>query len=167
MDEIDIRYSELSEKKYLIEWLSDSKIGKWYPPTNEKELNIFAENWIGFSKFKASLTAVLSNEVCGIGSLFLMPYRKVAHHCMFYMVVDPSQTKNGIGTSLLKNVLNLAENYFRLESIIAEVFEGSPLIGLLEKFDFEIFAKQKNFVKENGVNHSRILYQHFFRKKTL
>lgn len=162
MQELEIRYSNSQDGKHLLGWLKRPDINKWYPPKGKKEINDFASNWIGFSRFNASLTAIYKNEIYGIGTLFLMPYKKVAHHCMFYMIVNPEHFRKKIGTSLLKNLLNLAENYFHFESIVAEVFENSPIIGLLENYDFEKFASQNDYVKDDNEYKSRILYQHFF-----
>jgi hypothetical protein len=162
MKELDIRYSEVSDGQHLIKWLMDEEVRKWYPPTTEKEVVDFSNNWIGFSRFKASLTAIYQNEICGIGTLFLMPYKKVAHQAMVYMAFNPLINKEEIREDLLKNLINLAQNYFKLEFVVAEVFEGSMLIELFEQMHFECFAKQKNFVKDEGIYRSRILYQQIF-----
>jgi putative acetyltransferase len=94
---------------------------------------------------------------CGVGTLFLMPYRKVAHHCLFKLVVDPKFQGKGIGTSLLKNLKHLAKNYFHLELIHIEVFEGNPILRLLMQNGFHEFSRQEKFVKDNGVYLSRVL----------
>lgn len=158
MAELDIRYSELYDKKYLEEWVPNEI--RWYP-VGEKLLGNFINNWIGFSRYKASLTAILNQEVCGIATLFLMPYKKVSHQCMFYMIVKKEMRKKGIGRSLLKNVLNLAGKYFLLESVYVEIFENCALEPLLQEFDFKKFLYQKNYVKEKGRYYSRSLYQKF------
>lgn len=161
MEELDIRYSEFEDGKHLLNWLSDETICKWYPPTGEKEVKIFADNWIGFAKYKSSLTALFNGQICAIGTLFLMPYKKVAHQCMLYLIVDPAFSGRKIGDSLLKNMLNLAKNYFHLEVVVVEVFEGSLLINLLEKYNFELFAVQKDFVKVDSKFINKRLYQYF------
>lgn len=160
--EHDIRYTDFYDLGHLTQWLSNPEILQWYPMSIGKEVEEAAKNWIGFSKYKCSLTATVKNEVCGIATLYLMPYRKVSHHCMFYMIVDSKWQRQGIGTSLLRNLMNLAGNYFSLESIHTEVFEGSPIIPLLEKLKFESFAKLEHFAKVDGKYLSRILYEHVF-----
>ena len=54
-----------------------------------------------------------------------MPYKKVAHHCLFKIVVDPKHQRKGIGRALLKNLKHLAKTYFHLELMHIEVFEGA------------------------------------------
>ncbi|KPK33548.1 MAG: hypothetical protein AMS24_00715 [Chlamydiae bacterium SM23_39] len=161
MEELDIRYSFLSDGQYLRKWLKNEEDMRWYPVTDIKEMEDMAANWIGFSKFRASLTSVLKNEVCGIGTLFLMPYKKVAHQCMFYMIVGQEFRRRGIGSSLLKNIINLAKNYFHLESIYAEIFEKAPIIRLIEKLEFVPIVYQDKYVKQNGEYVGRVLYQKF------
>jgi len=157
----DIRFSSLDDLKSMQEWFSQPEDCDPYP-FGFKEKEEALRNWIGFSKFKASLTGVIKEVPCAIGTLFLMPYKKVAHHCFFYLVVAPEHRKKGIGTSMLRNLLNLAKTRFRLESVHVEVYEPSALLSVLKKLDFEVFAEQENFVKINQEGHSRILLEHFF-----
>jgi putative acetyltransferase len=97
-----------------------------------------------------------------VGTLFLMPYKKVAHHCSFYLMVDPEHRRKGIGTSMVRNLLHLAKTRFRLESVHAEVFEPSVLQPLLQKLGFEVFAQQEGYVKLENCLRSRVLLEHFF-----
>ncbi len=162
----DIRYSNFNDEEYLIKWLSNEDVLKWFPMSGEKEIIESSKNWIGFSKFKSSLTATLYNHPCGIGTLFLMPYIKMAHLAMFYIVVDPKHQNKGIGNSILKNLVNLAEKYFHLEGVYCEIFEGCELISLLKKFNFNECVYQEKFVKqEDGKYLSRMIFELFFKDK--
>lgn len=157
----DIRYSEMEDLTYLQQWFESPTACDDYPfGPHEKEEAL--KNWIGFSKFKASLTGLVENRPCAIGTLFLMPYRKVAHHCSFYLIVDPEHRKKGIGTDMIRNLLHLAKNRFRLESVHAEIFEPSPILSLLQKQQFELFARQENFIKIHGHGRARLCLEHFF-----
>ncbi|HEY2811624.1 MAG TPA: GNAT family protein [Rhabdochlamydiaceae bacterium] len=157
---LDIRYSTLADAPVLRQWLQIPQVQHWFPVAEDKEIEDAVQCWIGFSRYSSSLTATFDKgqTLCGIGTLFLMPYRKVAHHCLFKMVVDPQYQRRGVGASLLKNLKHLAKNYFHLESMHIEVFEGNPFIRLLEKNDFHEYARQEKFVKEGDVYLSRILY---------
>ncbi len=159
--DFDIRYSiqsDLSflEKCFSIEGASDNF------PFGVEEKDEALKNWIGFSKYKASLTGTIQDQPCALATLFLMPYKKVAHHSSFYLIVDPEHRRKGIGTAMIRNILHLAKNRFRLESIHAETYEPSAILPLLEKLGFTVFARQENFVHINGCTRSRILMEHFF-----
>jgi RimJ/RimL family protein N-acetyltransferase len=155
----DLRYSQPSDLDYLKRWLSSDEMLHWFPMQETKEMEDAAQCWIGYARFSASLTATLDGVPCGIGTLFLMPYRKVAHHCQFKIIVDPQYQKKGIGASLLKNLKHLAKNYFHLEKMHIEIFEGNPILSLLKKYGFREYARQQRFVKENGNYLARILLE--------
>jgi RimJ/RimL family protein N-acetyltransferase len=158
---LDMRYTYVIDTPYLRDWLHHPEVQKWFPVSEEREIEDAIQCWIGFSRYSSSLTATLNGTPCGIGTLFLMPYRKVAHHCLFKLVVDPKHQRKGIGSSLLKNLKHLAKNYFHLDLIHIEVFEGNPLIRLLQKFDFHEFARQEDFVKDQDGYKSRVLFESF------
>lgn len=165
MKELDIRYSNQNDLGFLEMSLKDPENIKWFPFGTKKEIEEGVRNWIAFSKYRASLTGVINNEVCSIGTLFLMPYRKLAHLAMFYLLVDKNHRKKGIGSDMIKNLINLAQKYFKLESIYAEVYEGCPIISLLNKFNFEQFAYQPGYIKENNDKYlARILYGIWFSR---
>ena len=159
--DFDIRYSHLSDAPALRQWLSTPEVQRWFPVGTEKELEDAVQCWIGFSRYSSSLTATLDKgeTIAGVGTLFLMPYRKVSHHCLFKMVVDPAFQHKGIGTGLLKNLKHLAKTYFHLEAMHIEVFQDNPFVHLLEKQDFYSFARQEKFVKDGDNYYARILYQ--------
>jgi RimJ/RimL family protein N-acetyltransferase len=157
----DIRYTYVSDMPYLRDWLNHPDTLHWFPMDQEKEIEDAVQCWIGFSRYSSSLTATMDGVPCAIGTLFLMPYQKVTHHCLFKMIVDPKYQRKGIGSSLLKNLKHLAKQYFRLELMHIEVFEGNPIVHLLHQSDFHKFARQERYVKENGKYLARILYQSY------
>lgn len=158
----DIRFSTLEDLSSLQEWFQDPKASDDFP-FGEKEKEDALKNWIGFSKFKASLTGMVDEVPCAIGTLFLMPYRKVAHHCSFYLIVDPKHRKKGIGTSMVRNLLNLAKTRFKLEAIHLEVYEPSPIFGILVKEGFKEIVRQEDFVKIDGGFRPRVILEHGLR----
>jgi len=156
--DFDIRFSTLDDLPYLKKWLKAEL--HWYPPSDDEELENFAGIWLSFAKYNASLTAVFKNRPIGIGTLFLMPYRKVAHQCMFQLIVDPENQRKGVGQALVKNLKHLAKNRFRLDLMHVEILDESPLIQLLKAQGFTEFARQEKYVKENGVYFPRILMEY-------
>lgn len=161
LTDFDIRFSEEKDLSSLKKWFSYEGACDDFP-FGFDEMDMSLKNWIGFSKFRASLTGMLGNEVCAIGTLFLMPYRKVAHQCSFFLIVDPEHRRKGIGTSMVRNLMHLAKTRFRLESLYAELYDPCSLFSILQRLDFEVFARQENFVRINGCGRARILLEHFF-----
>jgi RimJ/RimL family protein N-acetyltransferase len=162
MEKLEIRYSQLEDYKYLLKWLKNYENNQFFIFSKEDEIEISCKNWIGFSRYRASLTGIMDNEVVAIGTLFLMPYRKLAHEAMIYLIVDDKHRNKGIGSDMLKNLIHLAKNYFNLESVFAEVIEGSKIESLFRKKDFEKFAYQNDYVKDENGYRARILYGLWF-----
>ena len=164
MKDLDIRYTSMKDLKQLLEWVKKPENSKWFPFTTKNEIESSAKNWIAFSKYRASLTGSLNNEIVAIGTLFLMPYKKLAHEAMFYLIVDEKHRREGIGQDMLKNLINLAQNHFKLETVFAEVYAGCPIIGLLKKMKFEKSATQEKYVKEGPNKYlDRLLFDIWFK----
>jgi len=156
----DIRYSNQGDLPYLQRWIKDPEVQRWYPMSTEKDYETMTKNWIGFAKYAASITAIYKNEPVGIATLFLMPYRKLIHQCILNFIVDPKWSRHGIGTSLLRNSAHLAKDYFRLEKMHIEVYEGCPAIPLLIRMGYRELFRQEKFIKEeDGKYLSRIIYE--------
>ncbi len=154
----DIRFSEERDLDFLTRYFADPAACDDFPFSPDEAADVL-KNWIGFSKFKASLTGLINDEPCAIATLFLMPYRKVAHHASFFVAVDPAHRNQGIGTSMIRNIMNLAKNRFRLESVNVEIYEPSLLLPIVEKLGFLPFAKQPDFVRMENVHRPRILLE--------
>jgi RimJ/RimL family protein N-acetyltransferase len=161
-DNFDIRYTVSDDLSVLQDWFSDPQERVPFPFETDGEMNEVLKNWVGFSRYKAGLTGILDQVPCAMGTLLLMPYRKVAHQCAFYLIVGPAFRRRGFGGSMIRNLLHLAATRFSLESVYAEVYEPNPLVRLLEVHQFKIVTRQENFVKINGRGHTRILMEHFF-----
>jgi hypothetical protein len=156
--EHDIRWSEPEDINYMNLWFSSSESCDPFPFGPEEKVDAL-KNWIGFSRFKSSLTVTVDQVPCAIGTLFLMPYKKVAHQCSFYLIVDPNKRNRGLGSSLVKNLLHLAKTYFHLESVHCELIEPSLLLSILQKQGFEMFVRQEGYAEIRGEIRARLLLE--------
>jgi ribosomal protein S18 acetylase RimI-like enzyme len=156
MQDIDIRYTFVTDITYLRQWINQPEILKWFPVATEKEVEDAIQCWIGFCRWSCSLTATINHTPCAIGTLFLMPYKKVAHQALFKVVVDPKWQKHGVGESLIKNLKHLAKNYFNLDLLAIEIMEGNPILSLLKKQGFEEIFRQENYFKSERGSLTRI-----------
>lgn len=147
---LELRYTILEDAVPLKEWLLDPEILPAFPMADLPEIEDSVKHWIGFSKYKSSLTATLNGKACGIATLCLMPYRKLAHQCLLSIIVSPKETGKGIGTILINNLLHLAKEYFGIQVIYLEVYDGNRAVSLYHRFGFREIGYQKHFMKENG-----------------
>ncbi|MFY7842581.1 MAG: GNAT family N-acetyltransferase [Rhabdochlamydiaceae bacterium] len=141
----DIRFSKEEDLIHLRRWLSSPEIERFFPYEDSKEREQASLSWIGFSRYKASLTALVNEVPCGIATLFLMPYKKVSHHALTQIVIDPFYQRKGIGRSLLRNIKHLAKSRFCLDFIDIEVMASNPIIALLHQEGFKEVFRQADF----------------------
>lgn len=157
--DFDIRYTNLKDTNFLHGWLSGSEMMHWFPPSDEQELENFIRVWMSFARYSSSITAIYKGTPIGMATLFLTPFRKVSHHCMTLIIVDPKYQRQGVGKALLKNLKHLAKNYFHLELIHMEVFENNPALPLLEEMGFKQIAFHEAYVKEGDRYYARLVME--------
>lgn len=161
-DDLEIRYTDLSDGKYLKEWLLDPRIARWFPMDDVAEIDDAVMRWVGLSRYKCSLTAVKNGVVCGLATLYLQPYRKLAHQCELGIVVADNYRGQGIGTQLLKNLAHLAKENFRIELLHLQVYSENPAIHLYERMGFKEFGRQEKWIKErDGSYTGRVFMEKF------
>jgi hypothetical protein len=72
---LELRYTIFEDAEHLKEWLLEPGILRGFPMQDPPEIDDSVKHWIGFSKYKSSLTATLDGKPVGIATLCLMPYR--------------------------------------------------------------------------------------------
>lgn len=167
IDGFDIRYTEPSDGKYLKEWLLDPTVGRWFPMADELEVEDATGRWVGFCRYKCSLTATINGIPVGLATLYLQPYKKIAHQCEFGIIVAGEHRGNGIGSALIKNLMHLAKTQFNIELLHLQVYEGNPATRLYEKFDFKSFGVQTHWIKEKDADGNPFYVGRRFMEKYL
>lgn len=158
---LEIRFTELSDGKYLREWLQEKEILRWFPMADEPEIEDSVQRWIGFARYKCSLTAVLNGIPCGLATLYLQPYKKLAHQCEFGIIVGKGYRNLGIGEQLIKNLMHLAKEHFRIELLQLQVYSDNPAINLYRRMGFREFGRQSHWIKDNGEYVGRVFMERF------
>lgn len=148
LEGLDVRYSDLSDGKYLKQWLLDPTVARWFPMFDDIEIDDAVARWIGFSRYKCSLTATKDGVPCGISTLYLQPYRKLAHQCEFGIIVAPDMRGKGVGTFLINNLIHLAKENFHIELLHLQVYAENPAIHLYRRMGFREFGRQTHWIKE-------------------
>lgn len=159
---IDIRYSDLADGRYLKEWLQDPSVGRWFPIYDAAEVDDAVQRWIGFSRYKCSLTAEKDGKPCGLATLYLQPYRKLAHQCEFGIIVGHGYRGQGIGAELLRNLMHLAKDKFKIELLHLQVNSENPAMNLYTRMGFVEFGRQTHWSKEiDGTYTGRVFMEKF------
>lgn len=145
---VSIRFTDLSDGKYLKEWLHEPGVLKWFPMFDEVEIDDAVQRWVGFSRYRCSLTATIDGLPKGIATLYLQPYRKLAHQCEFGIIVAKEVRGKGIGALLIEHLERLAKETFKIELIHLQVYEKNPAKRLYERLGYKEFGYQAEWIKE-------------------
>jgi putative acetyltransferase len=156
---VTIRFGEESDQKYLVEWLLQPGVLEGFPLSDLREVEDAARIWMSYSKIKGVLTALWDGVPCGVANLYIQPYKKLSHQCLFAIIVDEKYRGKGIGKLLLEELMKLAKESFGIELLHLEVYEHNPAIRLYERMGFRQYGIHKRFLKDNGRYLSKILMQ--------
>lgn len=156
---LELRYTVNDDSTFLQQWLEEPGILKGFPMAEPLEIADSVKHWIGFSRYKSSLTATIKDKPCGIATLCLMPYKKLIHQCLLSIIVSEEARGKGVGTVLMNNLIHLAKNYFNIEVLYLEVYEGNRAISLYRRFGFTEVGFQKYFMKEQGKYIGKIIME--------
>lgn len=158
---LEVRYTVPEDGKYLKEWLMDPSVMFWFPMADEVEIDDAVMRWIAFHRYKCSLTVVKDNIPCGIATLYLQPYRRLAHQCEFGIIVGTAYRNQGIGSYLMNSIMHLAKEKFKIELLHLQVYDGNPAINLYKRFGFSEFGRQNGWVKEEGKFGGRVFMERY------
>jgi RimJ/RimL family protein N-acetyltransferase len=159
---LDFRYTEISDGKYLKEWLLDPSVRRWFPMADEIEIDDAVNRWVGFSRYKCSLTATMDGTPCGICTLYLQPYKKLAHQCEFGIIIGQGHRDKGVGSQLLNNLIHLAKVQFHIELLHLQVYAENPAKRLYERFGFVEFGRQNEWIKEDDGSYTGRIFMEKF-----
>lgn len=156
---IRIRYTEPGDAKFLKEWLLQPSVGRWFPMSDQLEVEDAVNRWISFCRYKCSLTALYEDQPCGLVTLYLQPYRKLAHQTEFGIIVGDQYRGQGVGSELMTSAMQLAKENFKIELLHLTVYAENPAIRLYKRFGFQEFGRQTHWIKDQGVYYARIFME--------
>jgi putative acetyltransferase len=149
------------DQPHLVKWLMEPGILRWFPMINEREVEDASRVWISYCKLNAGLCAELDGVPCGLANLYLNPYKKLRHQCLFSIIVADGFRGKGVGTILLENLKRHAKDTFQIELLHLEAYEGNPAIRLYQRAGFVEYGRHPDFLKENGHYQAKIFMQQF------
>lgn len=147
---LTFRLTQMEDAPLLTLWLMEPEILCWFPMIDAKEVEDAVRIWIGYSRLEAGLTAEWEGEPCGMANLYIQPYKKLRHTCLFSVIVRHDMRGKGIGKALLEHLMEHAKNRFHIEILHLEVYENNPAKRLYTRLGFKEFGRQAHFIKENG-----------------
>ena len=128
---------------------------------DEVEIDDAVMRWIAFYRYKCSLTIMKDGVPCGIATLYLQPYRKLAHQCEFGIIIGEHYRNKGIGSYLMSSIMHLAKDKFMIELLHLQVYENNPAINLYNRFGFKEFGRQNCGLKKKSAMPAAFLWKDF------
>lgn len=100
---------------------------------------------------RRQLVACIDEKVVGHLVLDVMENPRRSHVATFGISIASGFQTRGVGSALMREMVNLCDNWLRVERIELTVFVDNPAgIGLYRKFGFEIEGTGKNYALRNG-----------------
>jgi len=159
MIKLNVRETTLEDAAPLKIWLSDSYVLRFFPMFDEREIDDAVRVWIHYSKIGAGLTIECDGIACGMANLYIQPFKKLAHQCLFSVIVADGYRGKGVGRTLLEALKKHAKEKFQIEILHLEVYAGNPAIHLYRKVGFHEFGCQNHFIKDQGEYIGKIFMQ--------
>lgn len=97
------------------------------------------------------LVASLDDKVVGHLALDVMENPRRSHVATFGISVSAEVQGRGAGSALMREMINLCDNWLRIERIELTVFaDNAPAIALYRKYGFEVEGTGKRFALRDG-----------------
>ncbi|HKQ80076.1 MAG TPA: GNAT family N-acetyltransferase [Blastocatellia bacterium] len=97
------------------------------------------------------LVAVIDGEVVGTIGLHTSPRPRIKHRGEIGMMVRDDWQGKGVGSAMMRAVVDLADKWLNLTRIELTVYtDNEPAIALYRKFGFEIEGTHRKFAFRDG-----------------
>ena len=97
------------------------------------------------------LVACIDENIVGDLALHVEPSPRRSHVATFGISVAAHAQGRGVGSALMREMINLCDNWMRVERIELTVFADNPAaLALYRKFGFEIEGTGRKFALRNG-----------------
>lgn len=143
----EVRVSTLDDIPYLSSWLNDPSVLRWFPMIDAREVEDSVRIWTGYIRLKSALTICLDARAVGMANLYISPFKKLSHQCLFSIMIDESLRGQGFGTMLMEHLIEFAKKEHKIEILHLEVYDKNPAIGLYKKMGFKEYGRHPKFIK--------------------
>lgn len=100
---------------------------------------------------RRQLVGCIDDVVVGHLALTVEQNPRRSHVATFGMSVHPAYRNRGVASALMAEMVNLCDNWLRIERIELTVFaDNAPALAVYRKFGFELEGTGKRFALRNG-----------------
>ena len=151
MNEIVVRHAEAEDAQALqqIHMMSEVIYNTLQIP--HPSLAMWRERLGAPQPGRRQLVACMDGEVIGHLALTVEQNPRRSHVATFGISVAADMQGRGVGRRLMSEMINLCDNWLRIERIELTVFADNPAaVALYKNFGFEIEGTGKKFALRNG-----------------
>lgn len=161
-EEVVIRYTVPEDGPFLKKWLMEPGILRWFPMSNESEIDDAVNRWIWYYRYRSCITAEINGRPVGIATFYPQPYQKIKHQSELSIIVDPEFRNRKIGEKLMKHLFHLAKTHFNITLMHLQVYDGNPAYSFYKRLGFIEFGRQSHWIiEEDGTPRGRIFMERF------
>ena len=146
---------------FLLQWMSDPQISRWFPMAGIKEVEDSVRIWMEYATKEQGITAVWNGTPCGMAVIYVQPFQRLKHTCLLSILVDEQYRNLGVGTALMEELEKLARDIHHIEILHLEVYEGNPAQHLYERRGFTSYGIHPHFAKEETGYRAKIFMQKY------
>lgn len=156
-NKITVRFTEEKDKTLLESCFREENVLHWYPMDPGPEVEDCVRIWMELALKKEGITAEYEGVSCGMAVLYVSPFKKYAHQCLFAIIVAEKYRQKGVGARLIEEIKKIAKQNYHIEILHLEVYEENPAISLYKKMGFEEYGVEKRFIKEKEGYFNKVL----------
>lgn len=151
MKQVVVRHAEIRDAEALHEIYSQPALYRDTLQLPHPTLKKWQTRIADLPTGQYSLVACLEDKVVGQLSLMVEPSPRRSHVATFGMGVNENYQGQGVASSLMQEMVNLCDNWLRIERIELTVYtDNAAALALYRKFSFEVEGTGKRFALRDG-----------------
>lgn len=161
MNEIVVRHAEIGDAEALQHIYAQPAVYRDTLQIPHPPLRAWAERSNEPKPGSRNLVACIDDKVVGQLTLMVEQTPRRSHVATFGMGVDGHYQGKGVATALLTAMVDLCDNWLRIERIELTVFvDNAPALAVYRKFGFELEGTGKNY----GLREGKFVDAHFMAR---
>ncbi|EOC0208418.1 N-acetyltransferase [Cronobacter dublinensis] len=151
MNEIVVRHAEAEDAQALQQIHTMSEIIHNTLQIPHPSLAMWRDRLGAPQPGRLQLVACIGEQVVGHLALTVEQNPRRSHVATFGMSVHPAWRNRGVASALIREMVNLCDNWLRIERIELTVFvDNAPALAVYRKFGFETEGTGRRYALRDG-----------------
>lgn len=155
---ISVRLTKPEDETQIKEWLLYDNTLRGFPMADRAEVDDNVGMWMQYAKYGCGLSAELDGKFIGACVLYVNPYKRMQHQCLFAIVMDENVRGQGYGTELLEQMERYAKQQLKIEQLHLEVYDGQKAYDLYKRLGYVEYGRESDCLRDpSGESIDKIL----------